>query len=495
MKLILNILLIIILTSTNSFASFNYNNNLKTAHKLITELNFEEAEKILLNELQKDKDNSIIEYNLALIPFLKAVSNEQQTDIEEFLSKSNDALKTIKSDKSESPFKRYLYADLLIYRAIIHARQESYLAALLELKKAYQSIQTNKELYSHFLPNQKIDGIMNIVFGSVPDNYTWLLSIFNIEASVEKGEAQLYFLTEKSMQIEAMDYLFNESFFIYSYAKTIIGNKDYEQINKIIESKFIENRMKKNALLTMAVGSFYQNVKKNEKAIKGLESYVYNPKTYELHFLDYMLGESYLYKLNPKAKDYFQRYLKNFPGDSYKKSAWQKLAWTNLIENKGEAYFIYLENINHEKKTILDSDKQAQNEFKNQKIPNLLLLKSRLLFDGGYYTRASKLLENEGESLKGEDKIEYFYRLGRINDELKNYSKALKYYELTISFSEETERYFPANAALQSAYIYESQGNRTEAEKMYKLCFEIEYSEYRSSITQKAKAGLNRLEN
>jgi hypothetical protein len=71
----------------------------------------------------------------------------------------------------------------------------------------------------------------------------------------------------------------------------------------------------------------------------------------------------------------------------------------------------------------------------------------------------------------------------------------LKYYELTISFSEETERYFPANAALQSAYIYESQGNRTEAEKMYKLCFEIEYSEYRSSITQKAKAGLNRLEN
>jgi hypothetical protein len=70
-------------------------------------------------------------------------------------------------------------------------------------------------------------------------------------------------------------------------------------------------------------------------------------------------------------------------------------------------------------------------------IPNILLLKARLLFDGGYYRKALNLLisnRDKLESLSIEQQTEYHYRLGRIYDGLDNkvnarleYSKALEY--------------------------------------------------------------------
>jgi tetratricopeptide (TPR) repeat protein len=54
--------------------------------------------------------------------------------------------------------------------------------------------------------------------------------------------------------------------------------------------------------------------------------------------------------------------------------------------------------------------------------------------------------------------------------------------------------YYAANAALKLGELYEMQNNFDKAIEAYENCLEMKPDNYRISIHQKAKAGLNRLQ-
>src|SRR5690606_1271739 len=118
-----------------------------------------------------------------------------------------------------------------------------------------------------------------------------------------------------------------------------------------------------------------------------------------------------------------------------------------------------------------------------------------LLFDGGYYEKAATEMNRLSEkSFKTEEAAtEYLYRLGRIYDAWNKPDSALLCYFKTIDKGKALPRYFAANAALESARIYEVRGEKEKAISLYNLCLTFEDHEYKNGIDQKAKAGLNRL--
>ena len=130
------------------------------------------------------------------------------------------------------------------------------------------------------------------------------------------------------------------------------------------------------------------------------------------------------------------------------------------------------------------------------KIPNLVLLKARLLFDGGYYDKAlNELLNSPTKSFlfTRKDLVEYSYRLGRIYHESGNPDKALSFYRLTIQRGKNDPWYFAAASALQMGLIYESRGDFSRADSAYNVCLECKPAEYKNSLSQKAKAGISRI--
>jgi tetratricopeptide (TPR) repeat protein len=144
----------------------------------------------------------------------------------------------------------------------------------------------------------------------------------------------------------------------------------------------------------------------------------------------------------------------------------------------------------------IDEDKQAYAEAKSGIMPVIPLLKARLLFDGGYYTQAMDILLNQklGEYIKNKrDLAEYYYRLGRITHETGQAQKAIRYYTQAIASGRELPQYYAAGAALQLGLLYENQKRYTEADSCFKLCMSLDYTEYKTSLNQKAKAGVNRL--
>ena len=116
-----------------------------------------------------------------------------------------------------------------------------------------------------------------------------------------------------------------------------------------------------------------------------------------------------------------------------------------------------------------------------------------MLYDGGYYTKSHNLLILNSKTFEASiTDGEYFYRLARVTEALKNYADAIHYYKLTISKGN-PKKYYGCNAALQLGLIYETQQKYSEAKKYFNLCLEMDPAGYSNSLHQKAKSGLNRI--
>ena len=146
-------------------------------------------------------------------------------------------------------------------------------------------------------------------------------------------------------------------------------------------------------------------------------------------------------------------------------------------------------------KNETDSDKQALQEAERQEVPHPELLRARLLFDGGYYEKASGILnETLYKTLTHRaHRLEYLYRKGRLLHELKSHAEAIHYYTLTIRAGEHEPYYYACSAALHCGMIHESLGSEGAAERYYLICLQINPESYATSLHQKARTGLSRM--
>ncbi len=140
-------------------------------------------------------------------------------------------------------------------------------------------------------------------------------------------------------------------------------------------------------------------------------------------------------------------------------------------------------------------DKNALKEAQSGQLPNIKLLKARLLFDGAYYQKAFDLLKNNSsrDFANKREQLEFTYRLGRILHGLKRYDEAIQNYGKTINSGKEEPWFFASNAALQTGKIYEATHRTKLAIRFYNLCLSISPDEYKTGLHQQAKAGLGRL--
>lgn len=492
-------IIIFILTSSTLKASFVFTKNCKQAFHAVTEFRFNDAENALKKEKALYPNNLMIEYVQNYIYFLKAVNNELDNEESFFLNHSNKLIDKMDNCSSNSPYKGYCITDILLQRSIIFGRNKSYIKAFANLKEAQGYNEENIYNYPRFIPNKKAKAIMHLGFGSIPETYSWVLNILDIDASVNQGLYMLETLSQEVLEHKSLSFLQTEALLLSSFAHSNLSNKDSSNqvIVNIFESSTYDHIYKNNPLLTFARASYFQHDKNNNKALATLVNFEEAKGAESFHYLKFLKGISLMYKLDPQAIQSFDAYLRDFKGHSYRKFTIQKKAWLLLIYKGKEAYKNEIKKVDKYENTILDADKQAQKEFDNNLVPNPYLLKSRLFFDGGYYAKALNALKvgnSKGEFEKKELHLEYIYRLGRITDEWGKWETALSYYKKTIQIGQESPRYFAANAAFLAGIIYEKKKDYKNAKLMYNKCLDLDFDEYYDSITQKAKAGLNRIE-
>jgi len=490
-KKTIGIFLLFIILSTKLFASFEVNENCITAYNKIIALRFEEGKTLLNNEKVINPKNDIPYFLENYIDFLTLFISENKKDFDKLKDNMDKRLDRMERGESNSPFYLYTQAEIYLQWAIVKIKFKEYVSAAFDLKKALELLTYNNEKYPLFKANNKGLGFLHAIAGAVPENYKWVAKLVGVKGTINQGVNELKDLLTFVNNSE-YKYLHDEVLFILALVEWNL-QKDEEEAQKLLQNP--DFNLSANPFLLLAKATIAMKTNHNDDAIQLLVNRPHEKECYPFYYLDFMTGVAKLNRLDADAGIYFTNYLTNFKGQNYIKTAWQKLAWIALM-NKDTIN--YKEDI---KQCIVfgddnvDEDKDALKEATNGEIPNIALLKARLLCDGGYYERSIAEIAGmkPGDFTRLKDQLEVTYRMGRIFHRTNDFDKALDYYEQTLKNGVHFTYYFAANSALQIASIYEKQGNKDKAIHYYQTCLAMRNHDYQNSIDQKAEAGLDRL--
>jgi len=463
------------------------------AYQKAMSLRFEEAKKDIEKIKREDPENQIVYFIENYIDFFTVFINENKSEFKRLEKNKYPRLKEIRKGDSDSPYYLYCQAEIKLQWALARLKFEQYFKAFNEVSDAYHLLKRNETKFPNFVANKKSLGMLHAIVGTIPDKYKWGVKLLSgMTGNIKQGKKEM---EEILIYAQLHPFMFEKETLVM-YAFLVLHLKDdLDSAWNIIQNKKLDPTT--NPLICFALGNIAIHTGRNDQAIEILENRPKGNQYAEFHFLDYMLGLSKLYRLDKDANIYLKKYVKNFHGQNYIKEAYQKLAWYELVRGNEINYFHYIKFCKTEGAKIIGGDKNAEKEAKVEKIPNMVLLKARLLFDGGYYERAFKLLEKRtiADFETQKDQLEYAYRLARLTHNTGKHDEAIMYYQTTIDQGKEASYYFACNAALQIGRIYESKKNLNKAKEFFNLCLSIKPDEYRNSLHQKAKAGLNRINN
>jgi tetratricopeptide (TPR) repeat protein len=482
-------ILLVLLSATNAIAAtFRYDTACRQAYQSIFKLKLKEGRQQLAQIKLQQPDNLMPDFLGNYIDFLTLYISEDEALFRKLSPNKDIRLAKMQTGSAKSPYYLYTQANLHLQWAFVRIKFGEYFTAIMEVRKAHQLLEENKEKFPAFQPNDKDLALLNALFGAIPDKYKFGAKLLGMKGNIEEGLADL----EKVIRNDKAEFR-EESMILYTMLLLHLG-KDKEGAWKVIDQWKLP--LGDNLLNHFIAASVSSYTGKNDKVIELLSK---RPKSSEYQpfpFLDYMLGAAKQNRLDADADVFLLRFLENFKGKNYIRDAHRRLAWHYLLQNRKDQYYAHLQKVLQTGSSDVDADKAALAEARKNQPPHPILLEARLLNDGGYLSKAMEVLEKiEPASLNSEEhQIEYYYRKARILDDMGRQQLAVPLYEITVNKGTSTSLYYPPNACIKLGLIYEKQGNKEKAGQYYKKALSFTGHEYKNSIDAEAKAGLNRIQ-
>lgn len=471
---------------------FEFTPNAREAYSQAISLRFGESYASLARMKLEDPNNLIVHHIENYIDFFTLCITEDEEAYRRLKKKRDMRLEQVRSGDPSSPYYLFVQADIRLQWALLRLRFEDYVGAFNEVSKAYKLLQENEALFPDFMPNKKDLGILHAMVGTIPDSYKWGVKLLGgLDGTIAQGRKEVEQVLDYASK---HDFIFEEeTVALYAYLLLHLDNQEQEAWKAISSSGLL--KPSQNPLHCFVMANIAMRTQQNDKAIQILQNRPRGGAYMQLPYLDYMLGLAKLRRLDADAAPYFQAFLRQYKGHNFVKEAYQKIAWQELANGDAEGYSTAIKACLDKGRDKAGGDKNALEEARSGLIPDVSLLKARLLFDGGYYEQGYRLLLPRSEASFGHprEQLEYYYRMGRLLHGLERYNEALRYYQLTIEKGGSQPWFFACNAALQMGLIYEKKGNTARAREAYERCLSFKPEEYRTGLHQKAKSGLARL--
>lgn len=440
-----------------------------------------------------DSANSAVYYQLHFNAFLRAFVSESDQDYREYRRIKAAALDHYKMLSDTSPYQRFLASDVYFYAGTLMAKRGEYYNSAMAVRKAWNLIEQNHQLFPHFIANNKTRGILKVYLSTVPESYDWVTRLLGFEGNLNQGLRLLKTLTEYRDGNKCMEGVIQETQYMYAYALLHVAKKNAIAWNEML--KCTED-YQSNLLSSYFRSLMALKLNKNEIAFKTLaqrpRSEMYTP----FHTLLYHFGIVKLQRGDSSAIHELKQFLQYNNGENFIKSCYQKMSWYYVLEGKMEWANYYKSQIELFGVRVYDEDKQAE-RYAKKELPHPTILRARLLYDGGYYKRAYDVLNTLSiKDLMGLDqKAEFCYRKGRILEKLGYAERALNMYEACSIFARNSEEYYGAYACIFAGDIYASQQKKELSLKFYKRA--LTYSnnqEYIDVINYRVEIGLKKVQ-
>lgn len=381
---------------------------------------------------------------------------------------------------------QFLQAEIRLHWAFVYLKFGHELDAALHLRQAYQIAESCREKFPDFVPIRKTSGLLQIIVGSVPDKYNWVLSLLNMSGSISAGLADLQYVGESDSPLAL------ESRILLALVQGFVLSKPDQGLQLMQQ---VLERRPGNRLALFLSASLALKDSNGELALRMLNDLSDSADGLPLYYADYLKGEAYLQKgdyLNSISS--YRWFVGHQTGQNYLKDAHYKIGlcyWLNGNENDAHAMF---SEARKQGKEATEADKSAARTLAEKDPPNIKLTKIRYATDGGYYREAEKVFSTitSMDLLVKKDQAEYYYRKARLAHKM-NHPDAEEFYLETIKMTGPDNWYFAPNACLQLGYIYQAQNKLREAEEYLQRALSYRRHEYKNSIDSKARSALAQL--
>lgn len=469
---------------------FEFSNTCQAAYTEITKLKIDSGKQLIAQARQENPNNLIPELLDGYIDFFVLFFNEDPAEYNARKENFDKRLKAFDEGPQNNPFYRYCKALTYLQRAGVRIKFGERFSAGWDFKKANSLIKDNKSKYKTFQLNNLVSGPIQVAVGTVPKGYKWVTNLLGLKGSINEGMQLMRNLLNSN---DPYAKLFSgEVIFYYCYLMFYIENKP-DEVFKFIQTRKLD--VVNNHLFAYMTANLAINNKKNDYAKNIIENRSQSPGYLSTPIWNFELGYLYMHKLQLDSSiSNLEQFVNGFKGNFYKKDALQKTSWCYYLKGDTATAEKYRQLCIKNGNTDTDADKKAYKDAKSKIWPNPLLLKSRILNDGGYNKEALTLLQDKSitDFKKTEEALEFAYRFARIEDDLGRDNEAIQFYQAAIKLGKTRQEYYAARAALQMGYIYEKRGQKALAIAAFQQCLDMEDHEYKDSLDQRAKAGIAR---
>lgn len=476
--------------------TFTYTGNCKKAYHELLSMHFEEARRILATE-QKDNPINLLPVYLAdYEDCIRLILHADPSDYQKRIGHFDQRLNTLSQGDRNSPWYRFCRSGIYLHWAIINIRFNEQYKAAMNFRRSFSLLKENQQLFPSWEYNNVFAGLQRSVVGSLPPSYKWLASVFGLSGSIKDGAGMLAnFVNTHNSESPVYD----EAVLYYIYVRFYLLNEQKEVWNFLNSAQF---QTMDNLLNTFVKVNVAIDYRKADDAIRALNmsanSSAYN--SYPIFFQ--MMGSALLSRCDTASVEYFNRFLSKSKSGLYIKDSWQKMGYAWYINDDTRRAYYCMAQVKEQGTTRIDADRQAERFAQKNVWPNKSLLRARLLIDGGYYDKALTVLNtiNYKELVNPADQSEYYFRMGRVYEEMgrntsaQHYKTALANYSKAIELGKERHEQFAARAALNMGKIYEELDLGKEALASFKECLDMPSHDFQNTIDQQAKAGINRVE-
>jgi tetratricopeptide (TPR) repeat protein len=452
------------------------------AHGLTLSLQLDESRKLLSSSTSPEAIyiNSLSD----VFELLISENAERFTELEKVYE---TRINTLKKSSPQTAKELFVLAELRLQWGFVYLKFGHDFTAAWSVRQAHVVSQECLRKFPDFMPIKKTAGLLEIMLGSVPEKYQWVLNLLGMHGSLEKGLTML-------TGIKSMDNpLADEA----ELLEPLINGFVLQQTDSALTHlELLHRNNPHNRLILFLGASLAIKNSSSELAMVMLEKLKGLSSGLPLHYSDYLLGEVYLHQGNyQKSITSYQRFINQYKGINYIKDAHYKIGLAYWLQHQPDRAKVYFELAKLKGREVTEADKYAARSLTENDFFNIPITQARYAIDGGYYDEAIRLLKSiKKEDLNTtHDLAEYHYRFARLYHKTNLLIEAKRYYEQTIELSGSETWYFAPNACLQMGYIYRDEGNKNEARNYFTKALSYKKHAYKNSIDSKAKSALAQL--
>lgn len=485
MTRIILIFIIFISLTSSAYADYDVNDNCKNAWMLLMDLKIEEAKEILELEIQSNPENYYAYYLDQTCDAYALIINSNNRDYEAFVENYEQRRLIMDDNAMDSPYYLACLSEMQLQVGIFNILKGSTLSGLRKAYSSYKNTYNNLEQYPEFNQSLKLDGFFNVAISNVPPFVRWAVSFFGVSADPVYGFKVLNDNYESQNNIKGINA--ESALYIILTAKI---NKTPELVYDFTHS--LDSNISETFIHTYFRANVAYRTGKNEEALKILQGIDIQEYKYADIIYSYLMGKILLRKLDDNAEFYLSRYLTNLEKKEYVKEMNYNLAIFNLINNNRLEYLNYCEIVRDKGKDVNERDREALYDASLDYIPDVNLVKSRLLLDGGYFDEFKVAIgsfeENRNELLPYE--LEYLFLKARFNTKNANMELAIYQFKKVIELGEDEDYFFASEAALRLGNIYKELRQIDLAREYYEKSVKLYKRDYYEYIEDKAMKGL-----